>query len=80
MNYVKCLNTIGLIFGITGVVIIFLYGPPQPHFSSYILFENQSPMLELMKKEYELCSKIGLALIGVGFVFQIIAVWYRTKD
>jgi preprotein translocase subunit Sss1 len=79
MNKIKWLNTLGLLLGIIGVIIIFFYGPPQPHFKQYLMLENQTPTLEELRKTYNLCSEIGLGFIGLGFIFQLIAVWAHHK-
>jgi hypothetical protein len=83
------LNTIGLVLGIAGVVILFIWGPPQPDFdegvgrrlqSSTVLKDGRkvSDMEEdvrRLKRWHKVMSRIGRGLIGVGFGAQLIAVW-----
>jgi hypothetical protein len=48
MNNGKILNTIGLVFGLVGVVIIFIWGPPQPQLEEGVGrgLENDTPIDE----------------------------------
>jgi len=86
----KILNTIGLILGILGVLIIFIWGPPQPEHSKGVSLglEDATPIdksgktvVELnievknRKKFFSRMSSLGLALIMVGFAFQLLATW-----
>jgi len=75
----KYLSTLGLCLGIIGVVIIFFFGPPQPHFKSYIMLEYQGTALEDLRETYDFWSKIGLGFICAGFITQIIAIWIRPN-
>jgi hypothetical protein len=76
------LNTIGLLLGIAGVVIIFFWGPPQPNFDEWVsLSAEGSPEIELkvedvrrLKRQHEIMSSIGLGLIGLRFLAQLAAV------
>ncbi len=76
----KWLNTIGLILGMAGVVIIFFYGPPQPVFHSYLALQNPTPSLEELKEIHGIWSRIGLIMIGIGFLIQFIAVWIKPNN
>jgi hypothetical protein len=83
------LNTIGLVLGIAGVVIIFFWGPPQPDFDDTIgialqpgtVFADGTKVSDMMedtkrrKRRHEVMSRVGLGMIGLGFVAQLIAVW-----
>lgn len=84
----KRYNQIGLILCITGTSIIFIWGPPQPSFSTGvgIAVSDNTPIddtgktakehdLEVEKKEklYSCMSKLGIALIIIGFIFQFVA-------
>jgi hypothetical protein len=73
----KWLNTIGLVFGVVGVVLIFIWGPPQPSFEgdSLLLESTNEAALAAKKTHYKRMSRIGLALIGLGFVLQLWGVW-----
>lgn len=79
----KCLNIIGLLMGMIGVIIIFIYGPPQPSFFPYDIITDDNIHKEVleMKDKYELFSKIGLGCIFIGFSLQLIAIVVsdRTK-
>lgn len=81
------LNIIGLTLNIIGVVIVFFFGFPQPsHEDSVgIVLESGNPMPDgrtvgdheedarKRKKMYQAASKLALALIVIGFAFQLIA-------
>jgi hypothetical protein len=77
------LNTVGLVLGILGVVVIYEWGPPQPNYEldRYIRLEQSVAIsqeeLALLKEKAvaRSMSAIGLGLIGLGFVFQLAAVW-----
>lgn len=81
------LNSIGLVLGITGAVILFKWGFPQPNFEEGIgledatVLENDLTVAENNQKvreekeRFTRISKPGLALIIIGFAFQLIAIW-----
>jgi hypothetical protein len=86
----KTLNTIGLILGLIGVLLIFVWGPPQPNLEEGIGLglEDGTPIDSTGKtvKEYNdevlqkkikhnIMSRLGLGLIFIGFLFQIWATW-----
>ena len=78
----RWLNTIGLVAGIIGVVIIFQFGPPQPNLEpgSALLLEGDAVTQQeadkaVERKRYEQMSELGLLLVAIGFVFQLVAVW-----
>jgi hypothetical protein len=90
LDCVKLLNVIGLIFGMIGVAIVFVWGPPQPNFESGtgLGLEANTPLpsgktvaendreTQLRKKRYSLMSRFGLIFLFIGFVFQLLAtVW-----
>jgi hypothetical protein len=65
-----------------GVVIIFIWGPPQPNFDEAVPLQLEGPEIEhkvedvrRLKRQHEIMSSIGLGLIGLGFGAQLIAVW-----
>jgi len=74
----KWLNTFGLILGMAGVIIIFFYGPPQPVFLS-VITDSTNPYAE-QKAIHEFWSRVGLLLIGIGFLTQLIAVWIKPRS
>ena len=83
------LNTIGLVLGIVGVLIIFRWGPPQPDFDETIgvaldpgiVFADGTKASDMeeatrrLKRRHKVMSRVGLGLIGLGFVAQLAAVW-----
>jgi hypothetical protein len=87
----RWLNPLGLIFGMIGVVIIFIWGPPQPSFQKgEALVTQESNVLpngqtvkqrdaEIAAKErhYKHLSQVGLIFVFVGFACQLGAVWPR---
>jgi len=80
----RWLNVIGLIFGMIGVVIIFVWGPPQRSFqkvTSSVGRNDQAGKIaeinaETAAKEvfYQHMSQVGLACVFIGFGCQLIAV------
>jgi hypothetical protein len=77
------LNAIGLLLGMIGIVIIFVWGPPQPDFQDYIGLSVGGPDEEKLKaevrqkkKRHWMMSSIGLTFIFVGFFFQFLDAWY----
>ncbi|HTO14790.1 MAG TPA: hypothetical protein VLZ83_03425 [Edaphocola sp.] len=86
----KILNTIGLLLGLVGVIIIFIWGPPQPALEEGIGLglEDNTPINENGKtvkqhndeirqkrKRHNILSRVGLGLIFLGFLFQLFATW-----
>jgi hypothetical protein len=83
----QLLNTIGLIFNIGGVVLLFFFGPPQPSFEEGIglgledgnVLEDGKTVAEhnvyvrKNKKTHEILSRFSLVLLIIGFGFQLIA-------
>ena len=70
----NCINSIGLIFDIIGVVLLFKYGLPSEISStgSTGLSIEGTDENEVNKwKTYSLWSKIGLSFILIGFAFQL---------
>jgi hypothetical protein len=80
----KWLNVFGLSLGMLGVVCIFIWGPPQPSFRQgiSIVLEDANVLpnrktvaqnnVDIAEKEsrYRCMSKVGLMLIGFGFLSQ----------
>jgi hypothetical protein len=71
----RWLNAIGLIFGMVGVVFIFIWGPPQPSFRGDVLLleSTDENALGAKKARYKLMSRVGLAFIFMGFLFQFVS-------
>lgn len=88
------LNIWGLIFGMAGVVVLFVWGPPQPTLETGVgigledgnVIDQKTGQTvadynrEINRKRacYNAMSKVGLGLVGVGFFCQWLAA-YRTK-
>jgi hypothetical protein len=90
----RILNTIGLVLGIIGVIIVFVWGPPQPQLDPGVSIglEDNTPIdktgktvreynqeVEVRRKEYSHMSQIGLVLVMVGFAFQLWATWVPSR-
>src|SRR5208337_2995756 len=89
----RWLNVIGPGLGMIGVIIIFLWGPPQPSFQQGVcigledatLLQDQGgkTVAEInaetkgRKQTYQFMSKAGLVLIFIGFGCQLVASWPR---
>lgn len=87
----RCLNTLGLLLGIAGVLILFKWGPPQPNFDEDIsigisftedtVFTDGSKPSDMVastkrrKRQHQIMSRVGLGLVGLGFAAQLAAVW-----
>ncbi len=85
----RWLNIFGLCCGMVGVVVLFLWGPPQPTLETgvSIAIEDRTVIdqktgktvadhnreIEKKRVRYKLMSQIGLGLVGVGFLFQLVA-------
>jgi hypothetical protein len=71
-------SEIGLVFGMIGVVIIFIWGPPQPSFESPAVArsgreaDKEREESAKQRKWYQRNSRFGLALIFVGFGLQFL--------
>lgn len=89
----KIINTIGLVCGIIGVLMIFKWGPPQPNLNpgTHLSLHNKTVMADgtsiqevedkkaMQKEEQQMYSLIGLGFIGVGFMVQLVAIWYPSR-
>jgi hypothetical protein len=81
----KSLNALGLICGIIGVLVLFKWGPPQPSFergvgiglesgtrlSSGKTVAQHNADISAAERRHRVMSRIGLGLVGLGFVFQL---------
>jgi hypothetical protein len=87
-------NTIGLVLGIIGVVLIFIWGPPQPNLEPGVALgiEEATPLdrtdntvadqnraVEARRCRHIIFSRLGLALIGIAFGFQLTATWLPAR-
>jgi len=89
MTCTQLLNTIGLVLSMGGVLIIFFYGPPQPNLEEGVGLglEDGTPLsdgrtvadhdadVRRRRRLHSRLSKLGLALIFLGFGFQLWAAW-----
>jgi hypothetical protein len=90
MNRGKLLITIGLLLGLVGVIIIFIWGPPQLQLEEGIGIglEDNNPIGENGKtvkqfneetknrrRRHNILSRVGLGLIFIGFIFQLWGTW-----
>ena len=66
------LNTFGLVLGMLGVVILFIWGPPQPDLDETM---GTGEAEKRLKRRYEVMPRVGLGLIGLGFFVQLVATW-----
>jgi hypothetical protein len=85
----QLLNSIGLVLGMIGVIIIFRYGPPQPTFESGVAIgledgtvlsdgrtvADHDREVSRVRALYSRMSKFGLILVFVGFGFQLWATF-----
>jgi hypothetical protein len=85
----QCLNTIGLVLGTVGVLIIFFWGPPQSDLDEGVGLGLTDKSLLLdgrtvadsrkdqrrLKRFHKIISRVGLGFIGLGFFVQLVAEW-----
>jgi hypothetical protein len=79
----RWLNTFGLALGMVGVLMIFIWGPPQPDLDpqgKILLAGGPDQAIEQLRNQYEIMSRIGLGLIGLGFVAQLIGTWPAARS
>jgi hypothetical protein len=80
------LNIAGLVVGIIGVAIIFRFGPPQPNLETGVSIgllpgtpfgkdgrtvADHNCEVERTRRLHSRMSKVGLALVIVGFALQL---------
>jgi hypothetical protein len=83
------LNRIGLGAGMIGVLLIFIWGPPQPVLEEGVSLglEDGTPLPEggtvadrnqrvkARRRRHVFLSRFGLMLVGVGFLCQLLATY-----
>ncbi|MCS6101292.1 hypothetical protein [Shewanella baltica] len=83
------LNSMGLVFNILGVILIFFFGLPQPShdegvslgFGEATVFEDGTSVKEINAKTkkrkdiYRGFAYFALSLILLGFIFQLLSIW-----
>ena len=70
------INTIGLIFDIIGVLMLFKYGLPSElskEGTVFMAFQKNDEGEKRKWKKYHFWSKVGLLSILIGFLFQIVS-------
>lgn len=85
----QILNTIGLLFSIGGVALLFRFGPPMPTFEEGVglgleggtrlkdgrTVDEHNADVRKAKRQHEKWSRIALILIIIGFAIQLSATW-----
>ena len=85
------LNRFGLVLSILGVLLMFIFGPPQPdHNEGFGMALESATVLSdgrtvdehnkdvaKRKQLYSFSSKFALGLIGIGFCFQLVSTYYK---
>ncbi|UFH60246.1 hypothetical protein [Sulfurovum mangrovi] len=66
------MNTIGLILGFIGAVLVTIFGLPSIPLLNKGMYVEIKVTKEM--KIYSAISRIGLVFIAVGFVFQLLGV------
>lgn len=89
MMYVRLLNSVGLVFGMLGVLLIFRFGPPMPDLEHGVglgldadtrladgrtVAEHNADRLRLRTRHLRI-SRVGLLLMFAGFALQLSATW-----
>jgi len=83
------LNTMGLVFNILGVILIFFFGLPQPSHDEGVtltlgegtVLEDGTSVKELneqvrkRKSLYKAFAYVALNLMLLGFIFQLLSIW-----
>lgn len=89
MTCTQFLNSMGLVLGMLGVFLIFVWGPPQPQLDEGVgrTLEDGTPLgngltvaqhnaaVRRRRCRHEILSRVGLGLVFIGFFFQFLAVW-----
>jgi hypothetical protein len=85
----QVLVAVGLGLNIIGVVLLFIWGPPQPDMGGGVArgLENKTPMGDgrtvgdieeeqrRTLRRHKVLSRIGLGFVGIGFACQFAALW-----
>ena len=85
----RLLNSVGLVLGMLGVLLIFRFGPPMPDLEHGVglgidegtrladgrtVAEHNVDRLRLRKRHARI-SQVGLLLVFAGFALQLWATW-----
>jgi hypothetical protein len=85
----KCLNAVGLVFVMLGVIIILVWGARQTVFRQWLasstepgtVFDDNTKLSELIdearltRRMRAIMPRVGLAMISIGFVVQLVSMW-----
>jgi|KBSSwiStaDraftv2_1062776.scaffolds.fasta_scaffold298065_2 hypothetical protein len=89
MKYAQLLNSIGLVLGMVGVLVIFAFGPPMPDLEHGVglaldegtrladgrtVAQHNADRLRLRTRHSRI-SQGGLLLVFAGFALQFWAIW-----
>ena len=83
----QTLNTVGLVLGMLGVALIFVWGPPQPQLEEGVGMglEDGTPLgngltvaqhnaaVRRRRLRHTILSRVGLGLVFLGFLAQLVA-------
>jgi hypothetical protein len=89
MQNAQFLNSVGLILGMLAVLLIFIWGPPQPNLEEGVgvaldtatSLKDGTRVSDLeeqnkrRRRRHWVMSSLGLALVFLGFAVQLWAVW-----
>jgi len=79
MNFLILL--IAYLFGLSGTVLIWLFGLPQKDISrdghTHLIIEQSDESEMKLWKKYNRISKLGILLIGVSFLLQMISLFIQ---
>jgi hypothetical protein len=89
MTGARLLNSVGLVLGMLGVLLIFCFGPPMPDLEHGVglgidegtrladgrtVAEHNTDRLRLRTRHLRI-SQVGLLLVFSGFALQLWAIW-----
>lgn len=74
-------NTLGLVLDIVGIIVIFIWGPPQPKLeegeailADGKVYDEEDHKIRRRRRIYTALSRLGLILLLAGFALQLIAI------
>lgn len=73
MTTYQLLNSIGLFIDIVGVLLVF-FNSPVVTYKTYIYKREEEDKFERKAVKKRNLSRIGIGLIGIGFMFQLSGV------
>ena len=75
----QVISSVGLLFDVAGVAVLFVYGSPQPDFQEDNLVvvsdPSQKEAATKLKNTFKFRSRIGLSLLVIGFLLQLVGQW-----